>query len=109
MLDIQITGVHYDVSPRLREYVETKLGALERFSTGLKHLHVTIREAGNHHGYRVDVEMHLPGHKDVVAHDSEETVYAAVDVVSDKVATQLRKIHDKQSHPKRSDRMQVRA
>lgn len=111
MLDIQIAGVHYDVSERLKAHIEAKLGALDRFNTGLRHIKVTIRESGDHNGYRVDVELHLPGHKDLVAHDSEETVYAAVDVVADKVAAQLRKIHDKQAHPKRhkSDRMRVRA
>jgi ribosome-associated translation inhibitor RaiA len=40
--------------------------------------------------------MHLPHGKDVVAHDDEETVYAAVDVAHDKAAAQLRKIHEKE-------------
>lgn len=107
MVDIQITGVHYDVSERLREHVHDKLGALERFNVGLNHLHVIIREEAKH-GYRVDVEMHLPHGKDIVAHDSEETVYAAVDTVVDKCAAQLRKAHSKKaSH--RSDRVQIRA
>ena len=107
MVDIHITGVHYDVSDRLRAHVEEKLGALERFNVGLNAVHVSIREEANF-GYRVDVEMHLPHGKDVVAHDSEETVYAAVDTVVDKAAAQLRKVHDKKTNH-RSDRLRARA
>lgn len=106
MVDIQITGVHYDVSERLREHVGSKLGALERFSVGLQHLHVIIRKEANF-GCRVDVEMRLTQGKDLVAHDSAETVYAAVDAVVDKCAAQLRKTHDKKARH-RSDRIQVR-
>jgi len=107
MVDIQISGVHYDVSDRLRAHVEEKLGALERFNVGLTRVHVIVREEANY-GFRVDVEMHLPHGKDIVAHDSEETVYAAVDTVVDKAAAQLRKAHSKRADH-RSDRLRARA
>jgi ribosomal subunit interface protein len=72
--------------------VQEKLGSLARFHGGLSKIHVTIHEAEKH-GFRIDVDMHLPNGKDVIAHDNEETVYAAIDVVAEKCATQLRKIH----------------
>jgi ribosomal subunit interface protein len=111
MIDIQITGVRYDVSDKVKAYVHEKLGSLTRFSLGLHLIQVTIHE-GDKFGYRVDVDMHLPNHKDVVAHDSEETVYSAIDVVADKCAAQLRKLHDRQTHDKRSKsdaRLKMRA
>ncbi len=95
MVDIQITGVHYDVSDKVRAYIQTKLGSLSRFHSGLQTVHVTIHEAEKR-GYKVDVDMHLPHGKDVIAHDQEPTVYGAIDVVSDKCAAQLRKIHDRE-------------
>ena len=97
--DIQITGVHFEISDRIRAYVTEKLGTLEKFNGKLSKIHVTIHHADKK-GYRVDVEMHLPAGRDVIAHDSEETVYAAIDVAHDKCAAQLRKIHDRevQSH-----------
>ena len=95
MVDIHITGVHYQVSDKVKTYIHDKLGGLSRFHTGLQKVHVTIHEAAKH-GYRVDVDMHLPHGKDVIAHDSEETVYSAIDMVSDKCAAQLRKIHGRE-------------
>jgi ribosomal subunit interface protein len=95
MVDIHISGVHFQVSDRIRSHIVEKLGGLGRFHSGLKKLNVTIHEAEKH-GYRVDVDMHLPHGKHVVAHDREETVYCAVDMVTDKCASQLRKIHERE-------------
>ena len=95
MIDIQITGVRFQISDRIRAYVQEKMGGLARYHNGLTKLHMTIHE-GDKHGYRVDVDMHLPHGRDVVAHDSEETLYSAIDIVHDKAAAQLRKIHEKE-------------
>lgn len=97
MPDIQITGVRFEISDRIRTYVSEKLGGLKKFNAALNKIHVTIHQ-GEKAGYRVDVDMHLPHGKDVVAHDHEDTVYAAIDVVADKCAAQLRKLHDKHAH-----------
>ena len=106
MADIQITGVHYEVSDRIRSYVQEKLGGLKKFNGKLSKIHVTIHNASKQ-GYRVDIDMHLPHGKDVIAHDSEDTVYAAIDVAHDKCAAQLRKIHDREvaSSHQRSERV----
>ncbi len=97
MPEIQITGVHFEISDRIRSYITEKLGGLKKFNAKLTKIHVTIHHAEKG-GYRVDADMHLPHGKDVIAHDAEETVYAAIDVVADKCAAQLRKLHDKDAH-----------
>ena len=96
MPEIQITGVHFEISERIRSYVKEKLGGLRKYNAHLNKIHVTIHHAEKQ-GYRVDVDMHLPHGKDVIAHDSEATVYAAIDVVADKCTAQLRKAHDKEA------------
>lgn len=95
MVAIMITGVRYNVSDKLRQHIEDKMAPLARFNPDLQRLHVTIHEAKI--GYRIDVEMHLPNHQDIIAHDTEETVYSAIDCVTDKCAAQLRKLHDKRA------------
>jgi putative sigma-54 modulation protein len=95
MVDIQISGVHFQVSERVKQHISDKLGALNKYNTGLSKLHVTIHQAEKF-GYKVDVDLHLPTGKHVVAHDHEETIYAAIDLVTDKCARQLRRIHEKQ-------------
>ena len=96
MVDIQITGVRYDISDKLRGYISDKFGGLNRYHSGLKRLHVTIHEAEKH-GFRVDVDMHLPNHHEVAAHNNDETIYAALDGLKDKCTSQLHKIHDKEA------------
>ena len=95
MVDINISGVHYEVSDKIRGYISEKFTGLAKYHQGLNKMHVTIHPSAKH-GFRVDVDLHLPHGKDVVVHDHEETVYAAIDVAHDKVASQLRKIHDKE-------------
>jgi len=94
MVEIQITGVRYDVSEKVKRHVEEKLGGLDRYHPDLKNLRITIHEAPNF-GFRVDVDIHLPKHKDVVAHEEERTIYSAIDLVADKCRAQLSKLHDK--------------
>jgi len=95
MVDIQISGVRYHVSDKVKTYISDKMGTLNKYHTGLRTIHVTIHPSENNR-FRVDVDMHLPHGKDVVAHDDEETIYAAIDVAHDKAANQLRKIHEKE-------------
>lgn len=107
MVDIHITGVHFQISDKIRGYVTDKFSPLSKFNSGLSKIHVTIHPSDKR-GYRIDVDMHLPQGKDVVVHDHEDTVYAAIDVAHDKVAAQLRKIHDRATN-RQSDRLRVRA
>jgi len=105
MPEIQITGVHYDVSDKVKRHIEEKIGGLKRFCQELTMVHVIIHH-GDKFGYRVDVEMHTGQGKDIIAHDKEETVYSAIDIVTDKCARQLRRLHSKQAdHRQRSDKM----
>ncbi len=95
MVDIQITGVHVQVSDRVKTYITDKLSTLDRYHGGLARMHVTIHHTEKQ-GYKVDVDMHLPHGRDVVAHDQEPSLHAAIDMVADKAAAQLRKIHAKE-------------
>lgn len=96
MTDLTVTGVHYEVSDKVRRYAEEKLCNLNRFHPSLKRMHLKIQESANY-GFRVDVEMHLPNNHDLAAHTEQETVYAAIDGVEDKCAKQLRRLHSKQA------------
>lgn len=96
MLDITVTGVRYQVSEKVKSYIQDKLGGLNRFHPDLHRIEVVIHEAAKF-GFRIDVDMHLANHKDLIAHDSESTIYAAIDIVSDKCSKQLRRLHDKET------------
>ena len=96
MVTIHITGVHFTVSEKAKAHIAEKFGALDRLHPRLTSLHVTIHEADKF-GYRVDVDLHLPSGKDVVAHDTEENLFSAIDVAAEKCGSQLRKIHERET------------
>lgn len=101
MVDITVTGVHYTVSEKVRNYVDEKLSNIGRFHNDLQKLIIKIQEADKH-GFRIDVEMRLDNNHALAAHSTEKTAYAAIDTVVDKCSKQLRRLHDKQidHHPK---------
>ena len=107
MVTIHITGVHFTVSDKAKEHIAEKFGSLDRLHPRLTTLHVTIHEAEKF-GYRVDVDLHLPSGKDVVAHDTEENLFSAIDVTAEKCAAQLRKIHERETAKSREP-MRIRA
>lgn len=108
MVNIHITGVHFQVSEKVKAYIADKLGGLDRLHPRLSSLHITIHEADKF-GYRVDVDMHLPTGKDVVAHDTEENLFSAIDIVTDKCAAQLRKAHEREHSAHRREQARMRA
>ena len=100
MVELQISGVHYQMTDKVKSYITEKIGTLAKYHAGLTKVHVTIHPQEQNR-IRVDLDLHLPHGRDVVAHDAEETVYSAIDVVHDKAAAQLRKIHDKEARSHR--------
>jgi ribosomal subunit interface protein len=109
MPDIQIAGVHCEVTDRIKAYVQDKIGALSRYCQDLTQIHVTLHQ-GAKFGFRVDVEMHVGKGKDVIAHDSEDTLFSAIDIFADNCAQQLRRRHDRVVKKRvRSDRLALSA
>ena len=96
MTNIKITGVHYQLTDHAKTYITEKFSTLNRLYPRLSNLQVTVHKSGKE-GFRVDVDMHLPTGKDVIAHDTEDSLHAAIDVVIDKCSAQLRRIHGRES------------
>lgn len=94
---IDITGVKsYTPDQRLKRYIQKKIGALDRLIPrhARKSLHAEVKIAeANKKGktdYMVEVLLYLPD-KTMTASDSTMNVYAATDIVEQKIAVQLRK------------------
>lgn len=93
---INITGINYKVSSAAQEYAVEKIGKLGHFileslrgsvSADVKFERVD-RNAGDM--ILVSVVLHLPG-KTLTAEDEQLTEPAAIDVVQEKLAGQLRR------------------
>jgi len=92
-VQVSVTGRHIDLSPELRSYAETKAGKLTRFYDRIQIVEVILDGEGN--GFEAEMVVKAV-HKHVfVAKERGEDMYAAVDMVMDKIERQLTRHKEK--------------
>lgn len=97
---IEISGHQIDVTQALREYVQSKLERLERHADNLLDVHVILSVEKLEH--RAEATINASGrthHADSVA----ENMYAAIDLLADKLDRQVVKHKEKQSNHHRGE------
>lgn len=106
---INITGVRYTPDELTKRYVRKKIGSLDRYLSRHTRKSATVdiklKEVNRAHGnkYECDVIMHLP-EQTITAKDSTLNMLAAVDIVEEKMRSQLKKYHDtRKDHRGRHD------
>lgn len=93
---IEITGIGYEVDEKTKDYIEKKIGKLDRYlpksARGSVKAQVKLREVNRDNGnkYEVEVILNVPD-KTITAKDSTVNALAAVDIVEAKILAQLRK------------------
>lgn len=96
---IDITGIKYNVSDKMRKYIVDKVGKLDRYvpSHARKTVvaDVKLRQVNRDHGnkYEAEIILQVPD-KTIVAKDSTMNMHAAIDIVEAKLVAQLRKYKD---------------
>jgi putative sigma-54 modulation protein len=91
-MQLTITGHHIDVTPALKQKVESKLSKLERHFDHLTDVHCILTVEKLQH--KAEATVHLSGgaiHADAI----EEDMYAAVDSLVDKLSRQVKKHKEK--------------
>ncbi len=91
-MQLNLTGHHVDLTEALRNYVEEKLGRLERFFDKVGNVHVILSVEKNRQ--KAEATMHVNG-ADLFANAEDENMYAAIDALSDKLYRQLKKHKEK--------------
>ena len=86
-----VRGENIEVTPALREYVEKKLSKLNRYFTKTPdaNVHVNLKTYTDKKG-KVEVSIPMPGLV-LRAEEVHEDMYAAIDLVTDKLERQIRK------------------
>jgi len=96
-MNLKISGHHLEVTPALREYVTTKLDRV------LRHFDQVIETAvlltvDNHREkekrQKAEINLHLKG-KDIFVETCDEDMYAAIDLLIDKLDRQVLRHKDK--------------
>lgn len=81
-MNLSITGHHLDVTPAIREYIQTKIGRVIRHFDHVIDIQVMLSVEPLKH--RAEITMRIRG-KDIHCEAMEENLYAAIDVLVDKV------------------------
>ena len=93
---IEITGIKYDLDETTKQYVNKKIGRLDRYLPRHARKSVTaevkLKQVNLDHGnkYEAEIVLFVPD-KILTATDSTSNMLAAVDIVESKIVSQLRK------------------
>ena len=102
-MNIAIKATHLDLTPSIKEYVEEKVGALEKFISVLEGKVELERDRHHRSGdvFRAEI-MLVMGGKLMRADAEAGDIYAAVDLVIPKLKEQIGKFKDKKQTLQRS-------
>ena len=85
-MNLTISGHHVDVTPAIREYVMNKLERINRHFDQV--IDVTVIMSVEKLRQKAEINLHLRG-KDLHAEAVEEDLYAAIDLLMDKLDRQV--------------------
>jgi putative sigma-54 modulation protein len=91
-MQINVSGHHVEVTPALREYVHTKFDRLQRHFDQITNTDVTL--IVEKLIQKAEANVRVSG-ADIFAHSESEDMYAAIDVLADKLDRQLIKHKEK--------------
>ena len=93
-MQVNISGQHLEVTEPLRAYIGEKLERLERHFDKITNVQVTLKVEKLLQ--KIEATLHIPnGPKEVVANAEHNDMYAAIDLLADKLDRQLKKHKEK--------------
>ncbi len=93
-MNLNITGHHIEVTPALREYVTGKVDKVIRHFDHVTSVHVIL--SVEKLVQKAEITLHVKG-KDIFADSSDTDLYAAIDLLVDKLDRQVLKYKNKQN------------
>ena len=97
-MNLQLTGHHLEITPAMREYVQSKLVRIRNHFDHVIDVKVTM--SVEKLAQKVEATLHVPGN-DLHAECIDENMYSAIDMLTDKLDRQVLKHKEKQgSHHK---------
>ena len=91
-MQLNITGHHIDITPALQSYVQSKFEKLERYFDHVTNVHVVLTVEKLRH--QAEATVHISG-ADVFADAVEADMYAAIDMLADKLDRQVLKYKER--------------
>ena len=91
-MNLTISGHHLDVTDSLRHFIVSKMDRLERHSSEVQAIHVILNVEKLRQ--RAEATVRIKGKK-LFADTSDADMYAAIDILTDKLDRQLIKYKEK--------------
>lgn len=106
-MQLNVTGHHLDITAALRSYVESKIEKLERHFDLVSDVHCILTVEKLRH--KAEATVNVNGGQ-IYADSTEDDMYAAIDILVDKLDRQVRKYkeklvdhHAREAHKRRFD------
>ena len=91
-MNVQVSGHHVEVTPAIRDYVLSKLERVQRHFDQVIDINVILSVQKLRQ--KAEISVHMRG-KDIHVESDDEDMYAAIDLVTDKLVRRVKKYHDK--------------
>ncbi|TMH73717.1 MAG: ribosome-associated translation inhibitor RaiA [Betaproteobacteria bacterium] len=98
-MSLKVSGHHLEVTPAIRSYVRAKIERVTRRFDHVIDAHVILTV--NKVRQKAEVTLHVRG-KDLHCESVEEDLYAAIDLLADKLDRQVLRYKDKRFEKKRT-------
>ena len=99
-MQIHLTGHHVEVTPALRDYVNRKLGRVVRHFDHVTSARVIL--IVDKRSNKAEATLHVSG-ADLFANASHNDMYAAIDLLADRIDAQVRRHKEKLTDHHRAD------
>lgn len=99
-MNLTISGHHLDITPAIREYLESKLERVTRHFDHVIDMNVIL--SVDKLKQKVEANVHLRG-KDIHVEAVEQDMYAAIDMLADKLDRQVIKHKEKRYGDRHAD------
>lgn len=96
---ISTTARHCELDPEDRLFAETRLSSFERFARDIREVHLVVTAEGFRHVAEITLRLKQ---RDIVSRESSTEARRAIDVASDRLEQQLRRLHERRVDRKRS-------
>lgn len=95
-MNIFIHGKNIEITEALREYIEDKIGRVQRLLGDLPHVNIHVQLTTIKHTHQFEVTIPL-GDITIRAEEATDDMYKAIDLVEEKLKRKIRKIKTKEA------------
>lgn len=99
-MNLHLTGHHLEITPALRDYVSAKMDRITQHFDRVIDLKVTL--SVEKLVQKAEATLHVPG-SDIHVECSNDDMYSAIDLLTDKLDRQVLKFKEKQSDHHRAE------